>query len=122
MGDVHPERGARRPLPADLSRWVAFSHRCVGVFQLGYGEQGSPPKIGGGDALVFIMEIISIDGNKVAANRCDPSSGNKGCDEQEVKYIEKINKHYAELVRASNHHKISESKYVSLRLPETSPS
>ena len=66
---------------------------------------------------MFIMEIISIDGGKVPANRCDPSNGNKGCDEQEVKYIEKINKHYAELVRASNHHKTSEPKSVWLSRP-----
>ena len=69
---------------------------------------------------MFIMEIISIDGNKVAANRCDPSSGNKGCDEQEVKYIEKINKHYAELVRATAATKHpSREICLSLRLPET---
>ena len=33
--------------------------------ELGYGESGSPPKIKGGDALVFTMEIIKINGNKV---------------------------------------------------------
>ena len=91
----------------------------MGCWQLGYGEQGSPPKIGGGDALVFIMEIISIDGGKVAANRCDPSNDNKGCDEQEVKYIEKINKHYAELVRATATKHPSRNMCLSLRLPET---
>ena len=64
---------------------------------------------------MFIMEIISIDGGKVPANRCDPSNGNKGCDEQEVKYIEKINKHYAELVRAS-----ATTKHPS-RNPSSSP-
>ena len=56
--------------------------------------------------------VEGLAGGKVPANRCDPSNGNKGCDEQEVKYIEKINKHYAELVRASNHHKTSEPKSV----------
>ena len=57
--------------------------------ELGYGESGSPPKIQGGDALVFVMEIIKINGDKVPASRCDPSD-NKGCNEMEIKYIEKI--------------------------------
>jgi hypothetical protein len=55
--------------------------------ELGYGENGSPPKIQGGDALVFTMEVIKINGNKVPASRCDPSDGNKGCDEQEIKHL-----------------------------------
>merc|ERR1711964_204565 len=57
--------------------------------ELGYGESGSPPKIQGGDALVFTMEIIKINGDKVPASRCDPTSDNKGCSEKEIKYIEK---------------------------------
>merc|ERR1719313_1013969 len=32
---------------------------------LGYGDRGSPPKIKGGDTLVFVMEIIKIKGDKV---------------------------------------------------------
>ena len=28
--------------------------------ELGYGDRGSPPKIGGGDVLVFTMEILKI--------------------------------------------------------------
>lgn len=57
--------------------------------ELGYGDRGSPPKIKGGDALVFVMEIIKIKGDKVPANRCDPSTL-EGCDEKETKYIEKM--------------------------------
>lgn len=34
--------------------------------ELGYGDSGSPPKIGGGDVLVFVMEIIKIKGDKVS--------------------------------------------------------
>lgn len=30
--------------------------------ELAYGESGSPPKIKGGDALIFIMELITIKG------------------------------------------------------------
>ena len=35
--------------------------------ELGYGERGSPPKIGAGDVLVFTMEILKIKGDKVRA-------------------------------------------------------
>ena len=35
------------------------------------------------------MEIIKINGKKVAADRCDPSSG-KGCDDKSKKYIKKV--------------------------------
>jgi len=59
---------------------------------LAYGEGGSPPKIPGGSALVFTMEIIKINGDKVEASKCDPMSAEKtGCDEMSVKYIEKLN-------------------------------
>ena len=39
--------------------------------ELGYGDSGSPPKIKGGDLLIFKMEIIKINGDKVPAMRCD---------------------------------------------------
>merc|ERR1712048_800171 len=32
--------------------------------ELGYGDGGSPPKIGSGDVLVFTMEIVKIKGDK----------------------------------------------------------
>merc|ERR1711988_755045 len=54
---------------------------------LGYGDRGLPPKIGGGSVLVFTMEIIKINGNKVPASRCDVKSL-EGGDEKETKYIE----------------------------------
>ena len=31
---------------------------------LAYGDRGRPPKIGGGDVLIFTMEIIKIKGGK----------------------------------------------------------
>jgi FKBP-type peptidyl-prolyl cis-trans isomerase FklB len=46
---------------------------------MAYGERGSPPKIPGGSALIFRMEIIKIKGDKVAANRCDVATL-EGCD------------------------------------------
>jgi len=55
--------------------------------ELGYGDRGSPPKIGGGDVLVFTMEIIKIKGDKVPASKCDVKTL-EGCNEQESKYVE----------------------------------
>jgi hypothetical protein len=39
--------------------------------ELAYGDRGSPPKIGGGDVLIFIMEILSIDGETTPALKCN---------------------------------------------------
>lgn len=58
---------------------------------LAYGDRGSPPKIGGGDALIFKLEMIKINGDKVPANRCDPADP-KGCSDKEKKYIAKQEK------------------------------
>ena len=55
--------------------------------ELGYGDRGSPPKIGGGDVLVFTMEILKINGEKVPASKCDVKTL-KGCNDQETKYVE----------------------------------
>jgi hypothetical protein len=57
--------------------------------ELGYGDRGSPPKIGGGDVLIFTMEILEILGDKVDALNCSVSDG-KDCNEREVTYIAKI--------------------------------
>merc|ERR1719482_2315298 len=54
--------------------------------ELGYGDRGSPPKIGGGDVLVFTMEIIKINGESVPASKCDVKTL-KGCNEQEATYL-----------------------------------
>jgi FKBP-type peptidyl-prolyl cis-trans isomerase FklB len=56
---------------------------------LAYGDRGSPPKIGGGEVLIFTMEIIEIQGKKVDALKCKVKDGS-GCNEKELKYIEKI--------------------------------
>jgi len=42
--------------------------------EMAYGDSGSPPKIGGGDVLVFTIEIIKIQGGKKPASRCDVKS------------------------------------------------
>jgi FKBP-type peptidyl-prolyl cis-trans isomerase FklB len=56
---------------------------------LGYGDNGSPPKIKGGDALIFTMEMIEIKGTKVNDKkevRCNITNGEK-CTAKEIKYI-----------------------------------
>ena len=66
------------PLPAAARRYIPS--------ELGYGDRGSPPKIGGGDVLVFTMEILKINGDKVPGSRCDVKTL-EGCDEKEKTYI-----------------------------------
>merc|ERR1712072_785111 len=56
---------------------------------LAYGESGSPPKIPGGSALVFRMEILKIKGGKVDAVTCEPSTL-AGCNDKEKAFIEKM--------------------------------
>merc|ERR1719162_2485683 len=56
--------------------------------ELGYGESGSPPKIKGGDVLVFTMEILTIKGDKKPASRCDVATL-EGCTDKEKAYVEK---------------------------------
>ena len=56
--------------------------------ELGYGDRGSPPKIGGGDVLVFQMEILGIMGDTVPALNCQLDEEN--CNEREIKYIAKV--------------------------------
>ena len=55
---------------------------CACLVQMGT----APPKIGGGDVLVFTMEILKIKGDKVPANKCDPKTY-EGCSEKEQTYL-----------------------------------
>merc|ERR1712070_986849 len=57
--------------------------------ELGYGDSGSPPKIQGGDVLVFQMEIIKIKGDKKPASKCDVKTM-EGCKDKEKEYVEKM--------------------------------
>ena len=87
---------------------IFFSYRYCGLnknmnynttyTELGYGDRGSPPKIGGGDVLVFTMEILEIQGGKVPAMTCTVTLSEDGssvsettdCNEKEDKYIQKV--------------------------------
>ena len=44
--------------------------------------------------LVFVMEIIKINGDKVDAIKCDPAT-NEGCNDKEIAYIEKMKTKFA---------------------------
>merc|ERR1712070_462705 len=66
--------------------------------ELAYGESGSPPKIPGGSALIFRMEIIKIKGNKVDAITCDPATGT-GCNDKEKAFVEKMKNKDAEALK-----------------------
>eukprot|EP00965_Chrysotila_dentata_P262355 6214545-Pleurochrysis_carterae.AAC.1 len=54
--------------------------------RLAYGDRGSPPKIGGGDVLVFTIEILKIKGGKKPAVKCDVETL-KDCSDKEAKYV-----------------------------------
>ncbi len=58
--------------------------------ELAYGERGSPPKIPGDSALVFTIEMIEIQGEKVIALKCNPKTL-ENCDEKMKAYIDKAN-------------------------------
>jgi len=91
--------------------------------ELGYGDRGSPPKIGGGDVLVFTMEIINIKGPSTPASKCDVASGD-GCTEAEDKYrkgvlvksIDDINKEIARLEKLVGTANASPDKLNWMRL------
>lgn len=68
---------------------------------LGYGDRGSPPFIKGGDALIFKMEMIEIQGEKVAAITCDISTF-KDCSDREKAFIEKAKDKYSTAEAISN--------------------
>ena len=55
---------------------------------LAYGESGSPPNIKGGDALIFTMEIIKINGPTKPAQRCDIKT-KEGCSDKEKAFLAK---------------------------------
>jgi len=60
---------------------------------LAYGERGSPPKIPGSSALIFVMEMITIEGEKVPAIFCDVVT-QEDCTDKEKAYITKAKGKY----------------------------
>merc|ERR1712046_459874 len=67
--------------------------------ELGYGDGGSGAKIKGGDVLIFNMEILKINGESKAAERCDVESL-KGCSDKAKAYIEKQKANGADKMKA----------------------
>jgi FKBP-type peptidyl-prolyl cis-trans isomerase FklB len=61
--------------------------------EMAYGASGSPPKIPGDSVLIFKIEIIKINGDKVEASRCDPETKD-GCSEKETKFIDVVAKKF----------------------------
>merc|ERR1719198_1358050 len=63
--------------------------------ELGYGDRGSPPKIEGGDVLVFTIEILKINdlnpGDRVPAVKCDVKTLSN-CNPSETGYVHKKKK------------------------------
>jgi hypothetical protein len=56
--------------------------------ELGYGDSGSPPKIGGGEVLIFQMELLEIQGDSVPALACLAATG-EACNAQELQFLAK---------------------------------
>lgn len=57
--------------------------------ELGYGDRGAGSDIPGGAALIFVMELQKIEGDKVPALTCDVVSGDD-CSDKELKYVAKM--------------------------------
>lgn len=78
---------------------------------LAYGDIGSKmPKVDGGEAVIFEIELIGISGKTNPTSKCDAKTLSD-CDEKEKKYIDKVKQKFptadmmwAELTRI---HKIS---------------
>jgi len=65
--------------------------------ELAYGDRGSPPKIGGGDVLIFKMEILAIQGETVPALKCSiDGKADDNCNDKERVYASKARTWYAE--------------------------
>lgn len=60
---------------------------------MAYGDRGSPPKIPGDSALVFTIEMIEIQGEKVIALKCNPNTL-EDCDDRMKTYITKAKTKY----------------------------
>jgi len=63
--------------------------------ELAYGVSGSPPKIPGESALVFQMEIVSVNGAGRKRIMCNVET-NDACNDAEKEYIGKMKRRTAE--------------------------
>mmetsp|Transcript_25294 Transcript_25294/g.36977 ORF Transcript_25294/g.36977 Transcript_25294/m.36977 type:complete len:245 (-) Transcript_25294:102-836(-) len=59
--------------------------------ELGYGDRGAGANIPGGAVLIFVMELIKIEGeDKVPALSCDVTNPQDACNEKEIGYIDRL--------------------------------
>ena len=69
--------------------YYKYSLDIISIVQ--YGDNGSGAKIPGGSVLVFTMEIIKINGDKVPALTCDAwQPTEEDCTDRERNYIRKM--------------------------------
>lgn len=57
--------------------------------ELGYGDSGAGADIPGGAVLIFQMEMVEIQGDKVPALTCKAVDG-EGCNDKEKAYVDKM--------------------------------
>lgn len=75
------KNGSASPVPLPLSKGALTC--CRGIVlpdryvpsELAYGDRGSPPKIGSGDVLIFVMELVKIKGATVPAEPRELDTG-----------------------------------------------
>ena len=73
----------------DLHKIVHSQWELYIPSELAYGDRGSPPKIGGGDVLIFQMEILAILGDTVPALKCSIEKQDD-CNDREKKFIARV--------------------------------
>jgi FKBP-type peptidyl-prolyl cis-trans isomerase len=78
--------GASRGMVLDILYQAAFYSLTFYCFS---SQKGSPPKIPGNSALIFQMEILEIQGDKVEALKCNPETL-KECNDKEQGYVRKM--------------------------------
>merc|ERR1712194_732634 len=85
MGSVIKGFGEAMQLMVEGDKWQMYIPS-----ELGYGDDAGA-KFKSGDALIFDMEIVKIEGETKAAKRCDVETL-KGCNDKAKAYIGKQQK------------------------------
>ena len=70
---------------------------------MAYGRRGSPPKIGPDEVLIFTIEMLEIQGDRVPSEKRCPIESllagkvDENCPERIVKYVEKLKTKYGDV-------------------------